>query len=505
MKKVNNFCLRSFYLVAALCFSYVFLVSLLWNRKQPFILLACVGVFGVAVFFAVARFNDRLQKIADDPLQRRIAFGGTLLVFFCLFLYFGFSLLVDTAQEPWDIWVVHETAKFVANNYKPAQVENIEYFMRHANNEFIMATLAGWFALCKTLVGSRVDYNVCGMLLNTIAATGSLALCYVGASRFFGKKNGLIAAFLWLLFLPLYAYAPVYYTDVLSLPFSCGVFVLLSFVKNNRLWPLPLIGLLLGLGVKMKGTLYILAVAVVIWLVFCKGYKLLRRIAAIGLVCICLLAVTNGFEAFYEKSGYFGEEPTNKQGLQMPLTHWLMMAQSGEGPWVGQDELFTVQIKGDYKYRSDICLQEAINRVKERDLLQNILFAQRRVIAVWGEGTFQSNQYARDYAYHPDSVWFKVMDENGSCYPAFAHACNGFYFAMFGLFLAGLWLRVKQRNTKADALFFIQLALFGMFLFELFWEWRSRYLWAYIPLMIAGSVPVLQQLISMAKQKRNKQ
>lgn len=240
----------------------------------------------------------------------------------------------------------------------------------------------------------------------------------------------------------------------------------------------------MGLGGQMKGTLYVFLIAGFIWLLFVDGMSSLKRAGALVLCVLFVAASIFSFKVFYEKSGVFGEHPVDHDGMAIPITHYLSMAQSPNGPYDAEEREAVIAMGGTYNFRSKQCWDIFCDRLITRGLLTDLIFTNKKVVAVWGEGTYQTHQYPRDFSYHPDSLWLRRFNRSSPQSEPWFLFMNIFHFTLLFSMLGTLLYRLKKRFFKADGLFLWQLSLLGMFLFELFWEWRSRYLLGYVPFLL---------------------
>ena len=487
MNKFRTALLACFYGFASICFVYVFFMSFFWNRQN--LLALTVGfIFFLSALVVLVLFLKKRSVLISAFLQnkrRRILLVLSLLALFaCIQSYFARQLMMDTLQEPWDIWVVREAAAFVAEHPFSAHVPHIEYFQRCENNQFILAFLSGWFWLCRAVFGPR-DYEIFGAAISVLSTTLSMGLTYLAAKNFFGVKNAFFTLAAWFFFIPFYSHVPFYYTDLLCLPFiTAAAWFLSCFYKTHRLvWPC-LAGIAMGLGGQMKGTLYVFLIAGFIWLLFADGVSALKRVGAILLCALFVAGSVLSFKAFYEKSGVFGENPVDHEGMALPITHYLSMAQSPNGPYDAEEREEVIAMGHNYAYRSKKCWDSFYGRLVTRGLLTDLLFTNKKVIAVWGEGSYQTNQYPRPFSYHPDSPWLLRFNNSSRQSAPWFLFMNVFHFTLLFSMLGTLLYRLKKRCFKADGLFLWQLSLLGMFLFELFWEWRSRYLLGYVPFLL---------------------
>ena len=504
--KIPPLCERIFYGIASAAFLYLTTAALYWNRTDP-LAITLAAVCGLAILFGLWRLarGERFAALANDPRRRRLALIAISGVFLALCLASALIQLEDFTGTDWDIRVIHAEARNIAVNPFPAEMQNAEYYYRFPNNAALLALFTGWYRLWLLAGGAGADLNLAASLLAVLFLWIAQLLFYHAVRIFSGPAQGLFGAAVWVLMLPFYGYASTPYSDTMSLPFCTGMLLCLALLRKTSqpLWAVGA-GLCAGAAFQLKGTYAVLIVAVLIWLALLPVGGLWRKLAALVAFAVCCFGFSAGFRAFYVRSGIWGTFSASyvKQEWQVPTTHWLMMAQNPEGPWVAEDYDFTYglqQGKFSYEARTRICLQMCVDRIASRSPLENLLFTNRKVVETWKDGTFQVNQYDRDTYYHPGTLVQEFFNPGTRPYQVFYYASNGMHFAFLICLAAGAILRLLQhRQPAVDGISFSHLCLLGMFLLELVWEWRSRYLFGYLPFLILAAPCGIQALTDFA-------
>lgn len=513
MNKITPFCERIFYALAAVSFFYLTAVALYWNRADP-VAITLATICGLVLLAGLWRLScsERFDAFAENGRQRRIAFWIISGLFLALCLASALIQLEDFPGTDWDIWVIHAEARHIAASPFPEQMQYAEYFYRFPNNAALLALFTGWYRLWLLIGGPGVDLNLAANLLAVLFLWGAQVLFYHAVRILLGPAQGLFASAVWVLVLPFYGYASTPYSDTMALPFCTGMLLCLALLRRDRrpLWAVGA-GLCAGAAFQIKGTYAVLIVAVLIWLVLMALGSLRRKLAALLAFAVCCFGFSAAFQAFYVQSGIWGNFSGEyvKQEWQVPTTHWLMMAQNPDGPWVQEDYDFTYglqQGKFTYQARNAICLQMCLERIASRSPLQNLLFTNRKVVETWKDGTFQVRQYDRDTYYWPDTPVRQFFNPDSSLYQGFYYLSNALHFAFLICLAAGAIRRLLSKGTlAADGIFFAHLCVFGMFLLELVWEWRSRYLFGYLPFFILAAPAGLEALrAGFARLRRGK-
>ena len=495
-------CERIFYALAAVAFFYLTAVALFWNRADPLPIALATGC-GLAVLAGLWRLSGSGwgRALAEDPRRRRIALFVISGLFLALCLASALIQLEDFAGADWDIWVIHAEAQNIALAPFPQRMQYAEYFYRFPQNAALLALFTGWYRLWFVIGGPGVDFNLAGALLCAAFLWLAQLLFYQAARVFLGCRQALLGAAVWLLALPFYAYAATPYSDSMGLPFCTGLLFCLAKVWQTKRpgWAAGA-GLLAAAALRMKGTYAVLVVAAVLFLVLLPFGGLRRKLAGLLAFGLCLGALAGGFPVAFAESGVWGDysREYEKEEWQVPVTHYLMMAQNPDGPWVYDDNEFTFNLqqgKFSFQARTRICLEVCFERIASRSLAENLLFTNRKVVETWKDGTYQVNQYERDTYYHPDAALLRFFRLGSGPYTVFAYLCNALHFALLLCLTAGAIRRLGQKGPLAvDGVFFAHLCVFGIFLLELVWEWRSRYLFGYLPFLILAAPSGLEAL-----------
>lgn len=117
----------------------------------------------------------------------------------------------------------------------------------------------------------------------------------------------------------------------------------------------------------------------------------------------------------------------------------------------------------------------------------------------WGDGSYTVMiKIARDRA--PDTWIDRYVHFQGENPKPFAYYCQFMFFALvLGMALSGFW--VLRKKDYARRYFVFGLAVFGLALFLMVWETRTRYLLHFLPVMLAFAVPGYCKLAEKVRKK----
>lgn len=156
-----------------------------------------------------------------------------------------------------------------------------------------------------------------------------------------GAHVGLLTGIICLFFAPFYTYTTYYYTDSFSLPFvTISIYLYLCAVNTKKEISEYLLligaGIILALGFKLKATIAIILVAIVIHLFL--NQKIRTALIYTGVTIASFIVVFFSYNAAVKQLNIVSEEEA--YSYQMPYTHWLMMVLTGDGGWWKYTESF---------------------------------------------------------------------------------------------------------------------------------------------------------------------
>lgn len=200
----------------ALWAGLLFCVCLRWHNN-PFlslgrVQLAIMSLLCAGVLYALFRFWERVIPVPRHPRRTALVL---LTVYGILLVAFGLLMQVKFGPS-WDFPVVaSEAAAFVLEGTPPGT-----YFILGISNAPLYWVHVGCFRLLYTL-GVR-DLMPGLVLLNCACILISLYLFYRAAALIWDEKRALFVLCCAFLYPGLFLYAPIAYTDTLSLPFVSG-------------------------------------------------------------------------------------------------------------------------------------------------------------------------------------------------------------------------------------------------------------------------------------------
>lgn len=456
--------------------------------------------FCVLYHFASKKYRLKSHGKMSDEKKFRIILFTVIGIMLAVELYMGWELRIyrshDLAYVGTDSDTFAKTGSFQTLRNMISSGEDI-YMARYPNNFAIMFFLALLYRAWYVMFGNIPLYAP--VVVNCIAITASVLFAALIAKQLWGRRKGLFVLAMLVTFSPYYLYVPLYYTDTLSMPFGIiGLYwIVLALKKKDKservkkYLLLFLAGAILLIGYKFKGNLAVILAAGIIYAIAkCK----LKEFACVALALIL------GFGSFMLmfKAGYSYLNLVSEESVEhyeYPYTHWVMMGLNGLGGYYKKDSIFTAQIDGK-KNKQDANIEVIKKRVsdhlKNHTMLKHLT---RKALWMWTDGTYTIPGHLKTYVQR--SWMHDIFLRNGKYYKYyFAYASAYQLLLAFLMMISAIKGIIK---SKIDFTVLLKLIVFGIFIFLLIWEGRSRYLLNLTPVFILVSADGLFSLTDTSK------
>ncbi len=371
------------------------------------------------------------------------------------------------------------------------------YLIRYPNNFGLYFIMAFTYRLSYLITGniSRIPLIV----INVFAINSTVLMTTLLARRLFGNRKALFALLLCALFTPFYTYTAFYYTDSLSLPFVIGSVYLAKTALSNenkkkKYVLLGACGLVIFLGFKLKGNEIVMVVAVVVYLFLKYGFK---RAACLALAVVIGFGVSYAaYSAAFRLAVHIPGELFDK--YEMPYTHWVMMGLNGKGGYNREDSRFSNSFANiDEKKAADIKVIK--ERLVKYGVIGLIKHLKLKATWEWEDGTYFISRSINTPVKR--NFLHEFVSPRGRFYFGFySYSCMFLLFVIMMMFVSGFR---AMRGRETDFLTLLRLAVFGLFLFLLIWEGRSRYLFNFSPLFLLISVDGMRVFDKLKKRPQS--
>ena len=397
----------------------------------------------------------------------------------------AFSLRV---QLTWDWGYCIE----VAERFNREGITNVEYFSRYSNLQFweafliFVAGIARFF--CRDM--DLMAFYKITIVMSCIFTNLSLLVLHKTAVLLWEEKKGFFTGCVAAACLPLYMWSMYAYTDTSSMLMM--LLILYFFIKSRkeeksgkRMFCYGCMGFFAALAWKIKVTVFIVVIAIVITLLIClmtagskeKWIRFLKEMAVLALVFVAVIAGTGKMT---QATLSFSAE--DKERYEFPLTHWVMMGLV-YGGYVDEDVTFTKSFPS-VQEKKEANIRVIKERLEERGTLRTLWYLlYTKQIRTWGDGTYASSDYSSRKPWTDQNI-IRDTVPYGSPHNKGYLIYTGIYhiLILLGMVLSGIFAMKKQ--PEQQWMFAGRLGMLGLTIFLMIWETNSRYLVAYMLLMV---------------------
>lgn len=400
------------------------------------------------------------------------------------------SLLLRTDLNivTWDFsFISHSVMENVGHSL--SQIGKPEYFQKYP-------FLAQYTLLMKFLaivsVKTGIGFSVILAFLGAVCVWISYLCIVLTVKNQSGDKAALVVSVLWWGTLVFWEYAPLFYSDIITMPFIAGAMYFFSksidgSAKKKVLWFI-IVALVLALAFLYKSTAAIPGVAMLIYLMVNGKWK--SAIVFCVLLVVMITGVTKVSDYMGNKTGLFTYQKVEKNGF--PILHWVNMSfnPSGNGGYVTSDVVYTFHSGNNHKEKNEKLKEAFVQRLKNMGLTGILDQMIRKTHLTWGNGDLAASYYVRDKEYEAVG---KLFDTRGK----YNFLVTNYNTGVWLLYLISLIVSVvclyKNKIRKENMIFLFSIV--GIAVFELFWEANSRYLLNFLPFFVALSSETFVLLI----------
>lgn len=471
-----------------------------YTIAAPLLAAVCIAFIG----FVFIRYADTINAWNTAKANRCAIV--LLLLLLMLLLFAGRILLAYPINDAGTIY--YSTVETVLNGEISKDINqytscvnfyncsNNDYFCIYKASFFLVAYL---FPFMKLIIhGMQIDpYSLAGcyamIVFNCLSITAAAALGYAALRKAQAKNAGaLLFLVLFLFFAPNYLNTYKVYSDTLSMPYiSLALFCLFTADRStgSKRWLFYLLtGISVAIGSLIKGSVMVLIVAIVLYLLLCNRQTLRLRILSSLCIILSFGTIIAGWNLYLPSTPWV--DWTNQDRYELPSTHWLMMASVGDGGFRQESVDYSFSFE-TLQERKEGIATEYIRRVKSHgSVLGYSKFIIKKLAQGLADGRFCQQVHLN--AFYEHYPLREVVTQWGKYFPAMILYLKFYAFLLYlGMLLC---TALNALKSKVDESFLINVCFFGVMLFFAFWEFKSRYLMNFTPLMMMGLVLAMKDL-----------
>lgn len=457
------------------------------------------GIF-IGIFMTVAAvilYAGLSNKIILDKRRINILYAAAAAIMLTVQLFLVFKL----KNVPYsDSGFINNAALEYAKGADFSQAvtatpEHETYFSQFPNNWALLILLSDYYKLIYALKGDISVFDA-GLLNTAFIQIGLFFLYRCMRLIFKDNRKTALGIFLMLGYAPLYTYSAYCYTDSMSMPFvTAAVYLVIKAKKAENVKAFfglaTAASLVIAVGYSIKGSLAVLLVASVIY--FAANLPLKKWLPIAGIMAAILVFFSSIVQGYALNNGISSEKQLD--AYQFPSVHWVMMGLKDEGGFDVDEHNFT-KFQPDFetrKIKAKEVIKERLHNMSASDMGSHLM---KKLGFTWGDGTYYINHHL-------------AKAKKGSLKTLISKGKKALlYFQSYHLMILiamALSLISGAFKGKSDSMAYVSLAVFGLTLFLLIWETRSRYLFNFIPPMLIMAANGIDFAAEGLRQHRTKQ
>ena len=447
-----------------------------------------------AVFIVIYLIYNRLRNRSRVvKIIRKRDYTPLIIIIVCAFMFIFqlISAYLLVCNPVTDLQILNGfSADFAYNgNFDLIHSGYMDHYMvKYQNNFAILFILSFLYRMSYLLTGSISVYLP--VIINTLAINLSVILTVFLSRKLLGDRKAFFVLFLCVIFAPFYTYTVYYYTDSLSIPLVVGsIYLFVYAVGCDKRWRKYIMTALCGgmifLGFEIKGSIFIILVAILIYTVLKLS---LKRAAVLALTFLFGFFVFAGiYTTAFNQSKIVTKEMSEK--YQYPYTHWIMMGLNGYGQYKSEDSRYTHSFSNK-ELKKEANIEKIKHRLEKFGVNGTIKHLAKKSVWTWQDGTYYISHHI-EKPLHKNILHDFVLKNGPNHFIFYAYSCA---FQLYLILMMIISSFKAIRNPKPDFMTLLRLIVFGAFLFFLIWETRSRYLYNFTPLFIILSVDGLSYI-----------
>jgi len=433
--------------------------------------------------------GKKIRNAQNHTLENamRIAVPAYLAILFVIHLIMGYMMEYKPAG---DNFMIYNGAQMLAADGNFDAYPDFYLYLSRFHNQWGFLLIL--FALYKLLFALGItNMFFPTVVVQALLYVGGMAAYFAIARRLRGVRGVSCALLIAATCFPLYLAAAVLYTDTFSMPF---VLIALLFALRtldaitikSQLINVLLCSLAAAIGGQIKMTVAIVLIAAAI--VFLLRLPFLR-----AFLCCAVMALVMGLSISGIQKAMVGPvlDPAMATQHHTPTLHWIAMSiPTGSNPYGEQSTDYgqTWKMMSEGASHDEI-MSLILSRIKDRiytlrypDRL--LLATLRKNAAAFSDGTLGMTDMLDDSPKRENVISSFVL-LGRPYYRIYLSVCTGIFIVHL-VFSALACLRdIRQCSFKASLLY---ISFFGMILFMLIWEAKSRYIFNFTPVLLLLSM-----------------
>ena len=503
LSKFSDICMTLIIIMFIVCFGIALFEAIAFNKNilgfnyTPILMIIAAAVFVVLLILIYKKLIPKIKNNLKVPI-------AIIILMFIIQLICSYFLLTNPA---WDIKAAFNEACYINEStysgygydINDTTIKEYSYTDMFPNNVFLVFIFSVIIKICNIFGFS--NYVVAITIFNTIAINLAIVLMYLLARKLFGDKKALMALIIAFITLPFYLYGPIYYTDSLSLIFPIAIlyFYLLSRDENKKIrkviWQI-LLGLFIFAAIKMKLTASFMVIAIVMFELLRKNFKVLIKNLALPVVITLVTSVI--FTNLLTRADIINED--RSYSIKIPYQHWILMSLKGNAGYDVEEYKLTNEA-GNYDQKVESINARLKERLKEYGFSGVAKQLLKKITITWGDGNYYVTEQLRAGRIRDIDI-YEFLLPNGKYSSYYKYIPQGLHLSLLVFCLIAAFRAIKEKELDKDKMMLLIMIL-GVFVFLLLWETCSRYIFNIVPILILVSIDGIDY-ISFGKKEKEK-
>lgn len=450
---------------------------------NPLLIIIYVCIYMYVIKFIYNKLLSKLEKIKFLPILLIIIFA-----IICFFTAYKLRL-----NPTWDMGHVFN----MALNYIQTGDVGETYLYSCPNNTLLTCIYIILFKFASFI--PNVDYIVCVTIFNSVVVISTVILIYLMSRKLFDNRKALLVLMISILTTPFYLHAAIYYSDAISALCACIIFYLYLIIQEKenlkkKIIYEVLLGIFLFIGVQIKIVASFIVIAIFCYNIFNLKIKELFKDFCIVIPVFIILTIL--FSIFTNKFILSNKDAVNR--YKMPMEHYIMIGLKGKGGYNSEYRKYTMSF-ATYDEKRKANIDEIKRQLEEYNSNTFVKHLTLKLKYAWTDGTYFAPGKLSREPVDNDNFIYKIIYEKKKS-DIYKYFPQTMHIAMLIFILINTYTILKNKNYKSKDVILI-IAMFGLMLFLLLWENRSRYIFTLVPLMIVLQIGGIEEFSKKVKNK----
>lgn len=453
-----------------------FNVSYGYSPLLQCLLLVLWASFLLGVCLLGMRYKEQLYS------RRHWILGFVLLFIFSVQLWVGFS----TSQNPlYDYGKIYHGAVMYATQGEVEAFKIFKDYYHHFTNNVGQFLLLQIIFRAMHSLGLSCFYEV-AIILGHLLFTVTILFTFLYLDNAFGHGAALLSLVFWFCFLPIYFQSSVAYTDTYSIWIAPVLLYMYYKAKHaGKKYSVAIlcgfVGIILALGLSIKGSVLIAGVAIFFDMLCTIRPK--RLLAMLAVILVVFFTANWGIDV-YAHSVVLERDRADEA---MPITLWLLMGSTGNGAYNPGDEWGITYQRDTKGERIQLHLQVINERLQEMGFKGYLQLLHRKSSFTFGSGNGGMEFVLTEEPNNPSHFLYQLGAYTGRYFRYYNNLVQCVYLSFYLFSMAGALYALKKRVPAVLNNTTVFWALAGFIIFMMLWESNPRQLVNQWPLFIMAA------------------